>query len=420
MKKIIILLVAVLLVTLIYLATPVYQGLAHRNMVPMVGFSYLSLPDEQPANQQIFHDDFINVGNEALTALKKQQQLISAPGYTASVAIEGNIIWSAAVGWSDIESRTPITTNTILRIGSTSKALTSAGLAQLVMHKSLDLDTPLKQLLQPLPNQLWGNMTPRQLASHMAGLPHYGDNTELGGILDTLSSQTHYSDVMDSLAIFDESELLFETGEEFSYSSFGTVLLSAAMQAKAEMSYQEHMQQTVIQPLKMENTGTPESLNSIQNIASFYWRDHSTPHEFMVWYDIDLSHRLAGGGWLSTSEDLVKLGQGFLDENYISSEVRESFWTPQKLNNGEVNPENYGIGWRIHDFDLGEPLEPVKVMHHGGVTAGAQSFLIVIPQYRLSLAVNANIRTAEFSDFASIAKDIARLFILELISKEEK
>lgn len=129
-----------------------------------------------------------------------------------------------------------------------------------------------------------------------------------------------------------------------------------------------------------------------------------------VWRSVDLSHRLAGGGWLSTSKDLAKLGQGFLNDSFVEPSIRTEFWTPQVLNSGKVNPQNYGIGWRIHTLTLNND-EEVKYAHHGGVSRGAQSFLVVVPKYKLSLAVNINTNTAEFQEFSSIVGDIIRLFL---------
>ena len=107
--------------------------------------------------------------------------------------------------------------------------------------------------------------------------------------------------------LFDESELLFQPGESFSYSSLGTVLLSVLMQQQTNLSYQDFMQQAVFSPLQMNATLHDGSDLSQENLASFYWQNADKPTELKEWYQVDLSHRLAGGGWISTSKDLVKL-----------------------------------------------------------------------------------------------------------------
>lgn len=413
MKKIIIFILVFILIPLIYALWPVYQGLAYRGKVPLLGSDFIVWTSEQPSSSKVYQKSLSDLDSVALTLLKEQQKEVNAPGYTAAVAIDGSLAWAGSVGWANIENRKAMATETRLRIGSTSKALTSVGLAKLVEEENLSLDTPLREVFDDLPNPNWGNITARQLSSHMAGIPHYKENTELLGKLETLAAQTHFANVEDALTLFDESDVLFKPGEKFSYSSLGTVVLSALMQRAAGTSYQELMYNKVFTPLEMNATGTESRADQAQ-LATFYWQNSEQKSELKPWYELDLSHRLAGGGWVSTSKDLAKLGQAFLNDDFIPEVIRAEFWTPQQLNNGEVNEQKYGIGWRIHPLNLGEGFKPLTYMHHGGVSAGAQSFLMVIPEYNMSIAVNANIRTKVFWDFGSVSHDLARLFISRL------
>lgn len=420
MKRALLTLVVFILLSFLYTSWPVYQGLAYRGMLPMVGFNYVSWPNEQPTTNEVFDTRFNNAAEQALEALAQQQKSVAAPGYTAAVAIDGKLIWAGSVGWADIVKKSKMTTNTQLRVGSTSKAVTATGLARMVDSGHIDLDAPATSYFDTIPNKQWQNITARQLASHMAGIPHYGDNTEKLGMLETIAAQSYFKDPIEAITLFDESELLFNPGEQFSYSSLGTVLLSAFMQQKAGMTYQQYMQQAVFNPLGMHATFTETPKQTSDNLANFYWQDKSKKSRLKPWYDIDLSHRLAGGGWVSTSKDLAKLGQGFISSEFISKQTRKTFWTPQKTNDSEVNPQKYAIGWRVNELNLGEGYPPLTFVHHGGVSAGSQSFLMIIPEYQLSLSVNANIRTEVFSEFASVSYQLARLFIDEIEKQKSK
>lgn len=327
-------------------------------------------------------------------------------------------MWAGASGWADVATNSPMTPDTIVRIGSTSKALTAAGLARMVQAQAISLDRPLSAIFTELPNQAWADITPRQLASHSAGMPHYKENTDYYGLLKSITLNGHYENVDDAVELFDGSETLSAPGEKFYYSSLGTVLLSAAMQSSVATTYQQWMQEQVLTPLAMHSTMSEQRLSSShhtqegQQVATFYWQEMGEQRRVRKWRDVDLSHRLAGGGWLSTSKDLVKLGQGFIDSNFIATAIKDEFWTPQVLNNGKANHQNYGVGWRVHTLSLSDE-EEVTYTHHGGVSRGAQSFLVVVPKYKLSLALNINSNTEEFHDFASIVGEIIRLFIAE-------
>lgn len=414
MKKYIFGLIGIWVALFVYYALPVYQGLAYRGKVPMLATGYIDWPKQQPTKSHLYQARFATIEAAALEALKTQQKLVSAPGYTAAIAIDGNMAWTASVGWADIASKKEMTTQTTLRIGSTSKALTATGLARLVAKGQLNLDAPLSNYFEELPNPGWEKVTARHLASHMSGLPHYRRNEDTIGLIASLGAQGHYDDVLEAVRLFDSSALLFEPGEEFSYSSWGTVLLSALIQIKSGQSYQHYIKESVLMPLKMHSTRSKLTTAEEIQTAQFYWQDPQQNSRLKPWYPLNLSHRLAGGGWLSTSQDLAQLGQGFMDQSFLPEKVRQLFWTPQKLNNGEINPQHYGLGWRVHELTLGDDFKPVTYMHHGGVSAGAQSFLLVIPEYKLSMAINANIRTEVFSDFAKVSKELLKLFIGEI------
>jgi serine beta-lactamase-like protein LACTB len=53
----------------------------------------------------------------------------------------------------------------------------------------------------------------------------------------------------------------------------------------------------------------------------------------------------------------------------------------------------------------------VNYMHHGGVSRGAQSLLVLIPEYKLSIAMNINAKTEKFGSFSKIWKELVISFI---------
>ncbi len=56
--------------------------------------------------------------------------------------------------------------------------------------------------------------TVRQLAGHLAGIRHYGNDQEF-------YSKQHYASVLAALSIFRNDSLGFRPGEQFGYSTFG-------------------------------------------------------------------------------------------------------------------------------------------------------------------------------------------------------
>lgn len=392
-----------------WLFWPVYQFYAHRGAAPFVPWGWLETPVEAPKNQNIYRPIYKNAGEQALQVMAQHRQQINAPGISAAVSIDGEVVWAGGAGWADIENNRAVTQNTQFRVGSTSKAITATGLGILIDQKVIDLNAFIPLYHNSLPNPSWHKIKVKHLASHLSGLTHYKQFDDLFGLYETLALNSYYSDVNEALTLFDETKLKFEPGTEFSYSSYGTVLLSAVIQAAANQPFQQFMDEQVFMPLELNATGEESKFVGADQLSTFYWTSNDNHKRIRVWRDVDLSHRLAGGGFVSTSSELVKLGSAYFDEQFISNKTVQSLWTPQLLSNGEINPQNYGIGWRIHQFKVDN--KDVAYMHHGGVSRGAQSWLAVIPEYKLSFALNINTKTKTFKDFYKIWKEIVVPFI---------
>jgi len=406
--------IAAILFTLVWLLTPVYSFYAHRGVLPFTPLGWEAMQDEAPVTQEVLDPVYAQAGSRVMQHMAKRRESIGAPALSAAVAIDGAIVWRGAVGWADMRSKRPATPETVFRIGSTSKALTATALARMVDRGEIDLDAPISTYLGELPNSEWKAITSRQLAAHMSGVPHYGQNGELSGLYQTVALRKHFADVREAVTLFDASPLLFDPGTEFEYSSLGTVLLGAVMSAAAEKPYRQIIKDEVLVPAGASSTlVAPRQAPKDSAFATFYFKSEVRYRE---WRPVDLSHRLPGGGWASTPSDLVRIGALQLDSDYISTDTRDAFWTPQKLANGETNEQDYAIGWRWREWDV-EGVGVARNANHGGVSRGSQSWLLVFPDYNMTIAFNINSKTEEFRDFGLFYQDIFREFALVINTK---
>ena len=400
-----------ILALVITFLAPVYGFFAYREGAPLPPWGWFELEQQAPQMQVVHDPAFEQAGAAALQHVAAYRRSISVPSMSAAVAINGRVVWAGAAGWADLESGASATTDTVYRIGSTSKALTATGLARLVDRGLLDLDAPITDHVPAVTNPSWQTITARQLASHMSGLPHYRENTEYGGLYHTVALQREFANVADAVAVFDESEMLFDPGSDFHYSSLGTVLLGATMGYAAGSSYREVIHDEVLQPAGAVATQVAPKTRAEQSaFATFYLRREG---RFREWRAVDLSHRLPGGGWASTPSDLVRIGSLHLDDAFISTATRDAFWTPQVLADGSVNEQDYAIGWRWREYEV-EGIGVARNANHGGVSRGAQSWLLVFPDYEMAIAFTTNTNTEEFADFGMAWEGLFEAFAREL------
>ena len=372
---------------------------------------WISLPEESAPRSSIIRDSrYADAAQGALTAIAEHRQEHGFPGITAAVAIDGEVVWTGGVGWAGLETMTPVASGTVMRIGSTSKAVTATALARLVDMGRVRLDDSLSAYSDSFPNPAWGKLTLRQLSSHTAGFPEYKGNRDLFGAFMTLCGCRHYSSVWESLEIFDDTKLLYEPGSDFLYSSFDVILVGAVLSIVEGEPYLDLMDRLVFDPLGLTSAGGDHDGRVRPGLAIFYERDGERAR---VWRPFDLSQRWPGGGLVATSAELARIGGAWMDPEFIHTETRVSMWTPQLLTNGEVNDQSYAIGWRYYP-DAVHPGDSTKILpyaHHGGVSKGAMSWLVVYPDYRLSIAVNINTRATTFAEFAEVEDEIAALFL---------
>lgn len=371
-------------------------------------FGWVETPADAPVTAELHDPAYAEAGAAAAEALAAMRARTGVPGAAAAVSVDGRLVWAAGAGFADIETLEPVTPQTSFRIGSTSKAMTSTVLARLVAAETLSLDDTVGDHWAAPLNPDWRALTMRRLMSHTAGMPGYENNTDYAGLVGTLRMRRRFESVEAGLTLVDGSRLAYAPGEDFSYSSFDVNLAARAAELVAERPYPDLLAETVTGPLGL-STPYPDDYGAAPAFeASWHELDRGRarhhPHT-------DVSQRWPGGGLAARPADLVRVAGAWLDEAFIPRALAEDFWTPVRLNDGTVNEQNYAVGWRSDTVTtrFGEAA-PVRMVHHGGVSRGAMSWLALYPDLGIAVAVNINAETPQFSDFSSVEPDILRLF----------
>lgn len=364
-------------------------------------FGWFDLPETRPYTEGEVAPGYQGAADRARDLLRDHIGEINVPAFSAAVAVDGKLVWSAAAGYADLEQKRKATPSTLFRIGSTSKAVTGSLFARMVDDGLIDIDAPISTYVDDLPNPDWAKITPRQLASHTAGIVGYEENRDFIGAFGSMRLQSTHDDVVEGLEYFDDTDLLYEPGADFHYSSFDISLLSVVLQEAGGTPFQELMRVWVLRPLGLD---TPLPDTEHPDRATFY---HIQDGQAQRWREVNLSMKLAGGGFMATPSDLARLGVGWLNEEFISPEIRQQFWTPQKLADGSVNEQNYALNWRVSKAT--EDI-PFTYIHHGGVSKGSMAWLVVIPDRRMAVALAINTRVWPFARWSGVFSELVQIF----------
>jgi len=274
------------------------------------------------------------------------------PGVQVAVAIDGTLVWSEGFGYADAARKRPVTRATQFRIGSVSKPLTAAAVVLLYEQGKLDLDAPIQRYVPTFPDKGYP-ITTRQLAGHLAGIRHYKDRE--------FFLNRHFATVRDGLAIFQDDSLLFPPGTRFSYSSYGWNLVSAVVESAAGEDFLPYISARVFRRLGLTHTAPDRADSVLSDRTQFYDADSSGASH--VAPPVDNSYKWAGGGFVSTAEDLVKFGSALLAPGFLRRETLDLLFTSQRTNAGEET--GYGIGWFLRTDSLGHHWA-----FHGGSAVG--------------------------------------------------
>lgn len=313
------------------------------------------------------------------------------PGLAVAVAVDGRVVYAEGFGYADLEQRVPAWPSTKFRIGSISKPLTAVALVQLVEQRKIDLDAPVQKYVPSFPVK-GAPITPRLLAGHLAGIRHYQG--------DEFLSATHYDSVLDGLKIFANDPLVAAPGTKYSYSTYGFNLLSAAIESASGEPFLEYMQRRVFDALGLAHTAADQNRLLVNERSRFYARQKDGSFENAPY--VDNSYKWAGGGFVSTPEDLVRFGSALVRPGFLTADSLKLLFTSQKTSDGKET--GYGMGWSIRTSVSGQ-----RIYDHSGGSIGGTSQLIVYPDSRVVVALLTNLGEAlwKIEDVEAIAEPFA-------------
>lgn len=306
------------------------------------------------------YGDAIKVSRDLVERIKAE---VGAPGVVVGVSVDGAQVWCEGIGYADLENRVPCSPETVLRIASISKPLTSAAAARLWEEGKLDLDVPVQKYVPEFPQKQFEGqdvtITPRMILSHLSGIRHYEkdakkvredkekakrrlkppakekedekssseDKDKPAAEQNTKSKETtqaqkkkefeheeyylkdNFETVTQALDLFKDDPLIFKPGTTFLYSTHAFTLLSAALERAAGQRFLDLMM-NMFRELGMLNTVPDENDPIIYHRSRFYHLNKKG--RVMNCPYVDNSYKWAGGGFLSTVGDLLLFGNALL------------------------------------------------------------------------------------------------------------
>ncbi len=244
-------------------------------------------------------------------------------GVVTLVARHGHAASLEAVGYQDLESKTPMRTDTVFRLASVTKPVTCAGIMILVDEGRLSLIDPAEKYLPEfkglklnpcgtLAGYNCALLTPSRpvnildLMTHTSGLP----GTAPGG-------DAPPNTLAERVAAVSRATLLFEPGTAWNYSNIGIAALGRIIEIVTGQPYDRFLDERIFRPLEMKDTFFFVPPDRANRVASVYT------------YETDGLKRVSlpppkfpapEGGLFSTAGDMARFHQMLLNKGTLNGQ----------------------------------------------------------------------------------------------------
>lgn len=296
------------------------------------------------------------------------------PGAAVAVVRGDRVVFAKGFGTTNIEGGPPVTSDTLFRLGSTTKMFTAAALVSLAEDGKVKLDAPIGEYVKDLPKH-FAPLTLHHLLTHTAGVT---DETRMNGALDEASLGREIRGWKDDF-------LFTEPGKVYSYSNPGYRIAGLVAEEVGGKPYADVMDERVFRPLGMKRTTFKPTMAATYPLAIGHEARSSSATVIRP-----LAENAAGwpaGSMFSSVNDLSRWAVAFLNEGKIDGKQVLPPAVIVKLSAKHVTVpggRHYGYGLQVAEH------RGVPVVEHGGSRAGYGSFIRFLPEQKSAVIVLCN------------------------------
>ena len=322
-------------------------------------------------------------------------------GLAYGLVVDGQLVHTGAVGYTDAATKTPVTAQSVFRIASMTKSFVALAVLRLRDEGRLRLDDPAEKYLPELKKGPHAPsdappFTIRQLLSHSAGLPEdnpWGDR------------QMGRSDAELSALVGRGLSASNAPGVGFEYSNLGYALLGRVVTRVSGQPVQAYISEKILRPLGMSHTTWDHQQVPAARLAHGYGAPTAAgpgPEEPLLPKGESFA---ALGGLLTSVEDFAKYlafqadaapRAADRDAGPVRRSSRREMQQPWAFNNlnlkrrtpsGRACPlsSSYGYGLVISQDCNGR-----RYVGHSGGLPGFGTHWLLLPEYGIGVVAFAN------------------------------
>ena len=324
--------------------------------------------------------------------LKKTIDFHNIPGLALAVIQNDEVIFKDYYGKASLENDLPVNENTLFRVFSATKLITTTGVFQLIERGQLQLDDTISKYIDNLPIE-WQKVQIKNLLSHSSGLP------------DIMKYESTLTDdeLMGKLY---KDKMEFETGFQFSYNQTNYWLLAQIIEKITGTTFDEFILKNQFSNTNDGAIFSSNSQEALTNRATRYFYNGKRK-EYDKATDNSGVRGHSGNGLNITLAEFIKWDEKLKKNLLLDKKTKSEMWAPfNYTNNFKYQKVNFLHGWGNY---------PVNNQKSFGFSGGNLAAYRFFPDSNTSIILLSNGYVTPAYDI--IVNDIARLTISKLRAK---
>lgn len=273
-----------------------------------------------------------------------------AVGLQVAVRRGGAEVFSQAFGAANLETRTAMTPDSVLRVGSVTKQFTAAVALLLQQEGRLSLDDTLARHVPEAPQG--AEVTLRRMLNHTAGLRNITEYPSREALMQAARTDRSSDELLTEI-LAQQPFLSFEPGTGWAYSNTGYLLMGLIIERIEGRSLAEVFRERLFRPLALERTAIDAAAEIVPGRASGYSKDPWSGWTNATY--VSMTFPAAAGALRSSARELALWAEHLHAGRVMSADSLAQMLTPGRLADGgqpvdrQGRAVNYGLGLRLED-----------------------------------------------------------------------
>ena len=319
------------------------------------------------------------------------------------VAEKGEVIYKKAFGLANREWNIPNQVDSRFDIASVSKQFTAMLVMQMYEEGKIHPDSTISSYYPEYRPDIGQQVTIHHLLTHRSGIPNYTSIPYVWS--DSLINRYSQQALVEK---FCSGDLEYKPGSRYNYNNTGYFLLSVILEKVSGRSYAELLQEKILSPLNMQQSGV-DVRDLVIDKRSYGYVINGT--DFENARPMYMANLQGAGNMYATVDDLYRWDRALYKHKLLSRKGLKEMMTPHSDENDTWIPpfkNAYGYGVGLAQVPVGEHKDVNMVFHSGHIT-GYSSFMARFTDDEhlvVMLSNMGNVSTARMNEITQEVKNV--------------